>query len=327
MLRIVTVLLALCLTFPAMAQSADDAAANRLFVEAVKARVEADARDLDEADITGWTRKRDLLVQVERNLRDIVDRHAGSGLAVRLILKEDIGGISLLRAAREAAAAREGLAVAQDVVAARRALDALEPSLARAREIADLSLRLAELQRLRPQLATIAERHARAQQAVAEPRALDIEMERLAVEIVALAAAATLKPINDAAGYDVYRARFTFVARVSSARSIWYDTGQANPTYSAFLLNPQADQQPAGTSSVWDLEGTDVLNPTPTSTVQGNGQIINAAGVLNTNVLTQNGPGVGIANLRYFRFKVEMTNNTATNALPLYNSFVMAYTF
>jgi hypothetical protein len=78
---------------------------------------------------------------------------------------------------------------------------------------------------------------------------------------------------------------------------------------------------------VWDLEGTDVLNPNPTSTVQGNGRIVNAAGVLNTNVLTQNGPGVGIANLRYFRFKVELTNNTVTNALPLYNSFVMAYTF
>lgn len=271
MLRIVTVLLALCLPLPAMAQSADDVAANRLFVEAVKARDEAGARDPGEADIAGWTRKRDLLVQVERNLRDIVDRHAGSGLAVRLILKEDIGGqISLLRAAREAAAANEGLAVTQDVVAARRALDALEPSLARARglpgpgerfaelqrlrpqvadigrrhpraqqaastlraldtevsalsaaieiaavrrvlseiepslararEIADLSLRLAELQRLRPQLATIAERHARVQQAVAALRALDTEMERLAVEIPALAAAATFKSINDAAG-------------------------------------------------------------------------------------------------------------------------------
>jgi len=154
------------------------------------------------------------------------------------------------------------------------------------------------------------------------------QLRRIVARPVSLATAAgQLCPINDAAGYDVYRARFTFVARVSSARSIWYDTGQSNPTYSAFLLNPQADQQPAGTSSVWDLEGTDVLNPTPTSTVQGNGQIVNAAGVLNTNVLTQNGPGVGIANLRYFRFKVEMTNNTVTNALPLYNSFVMAYTF
>jgi formylglycine-generating enzyme required for sulfatase activity len=140
-------------------------------------------------------------VQVERNLRDIVDRHAGSGLAVRLILKEDIGGqVSLLRAAREAASAREGLEISQDAVAARRALDALEPSLARAREIADPSMRLAELQRLRPQLAAIAERHARVQQAVAALRALDTEIERLAVEIATVAAAAPFKSINDAAG-------------------------------------------------------------------------------------------------------------------------------
>jgi formylglycine-generating enzyme required for sulfatase activity len=271
MLRTTALILALLLSLPAWAQSADDAAANRLFVEAVKARDEAGALDPGEADIVGWTRKRDLLVQVERNLRDIVDRHAGSGLAVRLILKEDIGGqMSLLRAAREAASAREGLEISQDVVAARRALDALEPSLARARglpdpgerfaelqrlrpqladigrrhprarqavsalraleteitalseailiaavrrvlseiepslararEIADPSMRLAELQRLRPQLAAIAERHARVQQAVAALRALDTEIERLAVEIAAVAAAAPFKSINDAAG-------------------------------------------------------------------------------------------------------------------------------
>jgi formylglycine-generating enzyme required for sulfatase activity len=261
----------LVVALPALAQSPDDAAANRLFVEAVKARDEAGALDPGEADIAAWTRKRDLLVQVERNLRDIVDRHAGSGLAVRLILKEDIGGqMSLLRAAREAASAREGLEISQDVVAARRALDALEPSLARARglsdpgerfaelqrlrpqladigrrhprarqaasalraleteitalseailiaavrrvlseiepslararEIADPSMRLAELQRLRPQLAAIAERHARVQQAVAALRALDTEIERLAAEIAAVAAAASFKSINDAAG-------------------------------------------------------------------------------------------------------------------------------
>ncbi len=154
------------------------------------------------------------------------------------------------------------------------------------------------------------------------------QLRRIVARPISLATAAGQTcPINDAAGYDVYRSRFTFVSRVSSARSIWYDTGQSNPTYSAFLLNPQANQQPAGTTSVWQLEGTDVLNPTPTSTVQGNGVVVNAAGVLNNNVLTQQGPSLGIATLRYFRFKVEMTDNTVTNAIPLYNSFVMAYTF
>ncbi len=75
-------------------------------------------------------------MQADRNLREIVDRHPGSTRAVRLILKEDIGGqISLQRAAREAAAAREGLETGQEIVAARRALAAVEPALARARTL------------------------------------------------------------------------------------------------------------------------------------------------------------------------------------------------
>lgn len=189
MLRAVALILALLLSPPAWAQSADDAAANRLFVEAVKARDEAGVLDPGEADIVGWTRKRDLLVQVERNLRDIVERHAGSGLAVRLILKEDIGGqMSLLRAAREAAPAREGVEISQDVVAARRALDALEPSLARARGLPDPGGRFVELQRLRPQLADIGRRHPRARQAASALRALETEITALAeaIEIAAV---------------------------------------------------------------------------------------------------------------------------------------------
>jgi formylglycine-generating enzyme required for sulfatase activity len=184
MLRSFALILALLLAAPALAQTADDAAANRLFVEAVKARDEAfGARPTDD-DVPGWTRQRDLLVQVERTLREIVDRHPGSTLAVRLILQEDIGGqISLQRAAREAAAAREGLETGQEIVAARRALAAVEPALSRARALSELSERRDELDRLRPQLADIATRFRRAPPAASSLATLDGEIGQLAEAI------------------------------------------------------------------------------------------------------------------------------------------------
>ena len=274
----VALILALLLLLPAFAQTPEDAAANRLFVEAVKARDEVRdeavkalaAGSSAEADISQLTRFHDLHALIHSNLRSIVDRYPGSALAVRLVLGEEIGGrFSLQGAARDAVEAREQLEVALEEAAARPLLEPLdaalsrargfqdpgarlaelqllstqvaevdrllprarqaasalraleteisalsaeieiaaardlqweiEPSLARAREIADPSMRLAELQRLRSQIAAIAERHAQAQQTVDVLRALDADVERLAAEIAAVAAA-PFKAINEAAG-------------------------------------------------------------------------------------------------------------------------------
>ena len=38
-----------------------------------------------------------------------------------------------------------------------------------------------------------------------------------------------LCPFNNGGTFDIYRMRFTFVGLVSQARSLWYDTGIANP--------------------------------------------------------------------------------------------------
>lgn len=98
MLRIVTLLLALCLTLPAVAQTrSDDAAANRLFVEAVQLWNRAEGE-------TGAARLA-TLQRVQSNLKTIIERHGGSSLAVRLVIGETVGPLSVARVERAASAA------------------------------------------------------------------------------------------------------------------------------------------------------------------------------------------------------------------------------
>ena len=87
MLRATALILALLLALPAWAQSADDAAANRLFVEAVQLWNRAE-RERD----TG--RRIADLQQVQRNLGRIIEQYPGSPLAVRLVIGEKIGPLS-----------------------------------------------------------------------------------------------------------------------------------------------------------------------------------------------------------------------------------------
>jgi hypothetical protein len=130
-----------------------------------------------------------------------------------------------------------------------------------------------------------------------------------------------LCPFNNGGTFDVYRHRFTFVGIVGQARSLWYDTGTPNPNYISFILTPGVGSQPAGTFSTWILEGTDTANPGPTTNGSA-GIYINASGAPNTTVLTTT-----IAQLRYFRFRVEFRGNNVSNATPAYSSVTMAYTF
>ncbi len=120
--------------------------------------------------------------------------------------------------------------------------------------------------------------------------------------------------------YDIYRARFTMVGLVSSARSLWYDTGTPDPQYVNFILNPSILSQPAGTQSIWILEATDTANPGP-GTTGVSITFVNAAGTVNTAGLTT------LGNLRYFRFRTQLRANNLTNVAPTYGSVTMAYTF
>jgi hypothetical protein len=128
--------------------------------------------------------------------------------------------------------------------------------------------------------------------------------------------------IAAAGGFDVYRLRFTFVGRRSSVRSLWYDTTSAAPTYVGFTTTPSAvpgvvGGQPAGTRSRWTLEGFSGVVPPSASTVPSfSGTGIDEAGVLQSAALT----GMTNAGCRYFRFRVDLMANTATNELPSFDT-------
>jgi hypothetical protein len=126
-------------------------------------------------------------------------------------------------------------------------------------------------------------------------------------------------PFNEGGGSETYRMRFTFVGLVGQARSLWYDTGAADPTYLSFIESPNHVAQPWGTATTIVLEGTDVSNPVPATSGVG-GTYLSATGVVNPAVLTT------LAGLRYFRFRAELRGNNFTNGTPEYSSFVMAYT-
>jgi formylglycine-generating enzyme required for sulfatase activity len=98
MLRSIALILSLLLAAPALAQTADDAAANRLFVEAVQLwnRAEGESAELRPAT----------LQKVQSNLKAITERHSSSTLAVRLVIGETVGPLSMAGVERALRAAR-----------------------------------------------------------------------------------------------------------------------------------------------------------------------------------------------------------------------------
>ncbi len=101
MLRSIVLILALMLATQALAQTAGDAAANRLFVEAVQLWSRAEGQPVEQRETT--------LRRVQSNLETIIERHSGSTLAVRLVIGETVGPLSVAgvdRAVRAAVVAR-----------------------------------------------------------------------------------------------------------------------------------------------------------------------------------------------------------------------------
>jgi hypothetical protein len=126
-------------------------------------------------------------------------------------------------------------------------------------------------------------------------------------------------PFNNGGQFDIYKMRFTFVGLVAQGRSLWYDTGTTNPTYLNFIPKPAALAQPVGTQSTWILEGTDTSNPGP-GTIGAAAIYINAAGMTFPTALS-----VTLAQLRYFRFRVEFRANNVANTTPAYDQVAMVY--
>jgi formylglycine-generating enzyme required for sulfatase activity len=113
MLRSLALIFALLLATPASAQTADDAAANRLFVEAVQLWNRADGEPVEQRPAT--------LQRVQANLKTIIERHPGSVLAVRLVIGDTVGPLSVVRVDRAARAAAEARAAEAQARAARAA--------------------------------------------------------------------------------------------------------------------------------------------------------------------------------------------------------------
>ena len=106
-MREFAIILALLLSLPAMAQTPEDAASNRLFVEAVQLWNRAEGEPVADRAAT--------LQRVQSNLRTIIERHPGSTLAVRLVIGETVGPLSVARAERATAEARARVAAAAGV--------------------------------------------------------------------------------------------------------------------------------------------------------------------------------------------------------------------
>lgn len=134
-------------------------------------------------------------------------------------------------------------------------------------------------------------------------------------------------------GFDIYRSRFTFVGRRSSVRSQWYDTGSNAPTYLNMLLDPSPVPnptggtdtllQPAGTQTLWFLDGKNgTATPVP-STVPtvGNLPVFDSAGAFQASALTS----LTSQACRFFRFRVEILGNVSTNGVPAFNNMIMVY--
>ena len=91
--------LLMLLSLPAPAQTRSDEEANRLFVQAVQ--LWNRAKDEPVAQQAGTLR------EVQANLQAIIDRHGGATLAVRLVIGETIGPLSLALVQREVRRASE----------------------------------------------------------------------------------------------------------------------------------------------------------------------------------------------------------------------------
>jgi formylglycine-generating enzyme required for sulfatase activity len=94
----------------------DEEAANRLFVEAVLLWNRAEGQPVE--------RRPEILQRVQSNLKTIIERHSGSTLAVRLVIGETVGPLSVARV--------DGAAVAAAVEASARAAAAAQTRAARA---------------------------------------------------------------------------------------------------------------------------------------------------------------------------------------------------
>ena len=88
----------------------DEAAANRLMVEAVEAWRRAEALRAD--DLVTVQERLKALRAVDANLKRIVEQHKSSSLAVKLVLGEKLGPLSLDETARAIAASRQQGAIA-----------------------------------------------------------------------------------------------------------------------------------------------------------------------------------------------------------------------
>lgn len=123
-------------------------------------------------------------------------------------------------------------------------------------------------------------------------------------------------------------ARFTFVGRNSSARSIFYDLGALaqDANFQVLTMIPSLANRPAGTTIVVRAEATDAVSGG--MPVAGG----NTSPVTPRVIYDRNG-NFNAANLnlmdgrRFIRIIIELESNTMTNVGPFLDGYVIGYTF
>ena len=120
----------------------------------------------------------------------------------------------------------------------------------------------------------------------------------------------------DAVKYD---ARLTLAKKNSSVESAPYDTGQLDPSFTAFDVSPAVSSRPPNTRIKVDLRSSDVIAD---GDVSGSyATYIDLNGVIDPSVLT------GLAGGQFLQARISFEADLLTNTVPFLDGFVIGYSF
>lgn len=126
-------------------------------------------------------------------------------------------------------------------------------------------------------------------------------------------------PISFAKDPVEYHMRFTVAKQLSIATSLFYDTSQANPTYTAFEISPGILSRPAGTQIKVELASK---NSATAAVAESDWEtFISLNGVTFPNVLTD------LSGRRFLRARFTFSSDLMTNTTPFLDGFVAGFSF
>ena len=116
----------------------------------------------------------------------------------------------------------------------------------------------------------------------------------------------------------VYGMRFTFVDKNSSARTAFFDSGNADPNYETLSIIPEPASRPAGTSIRVLIEGADTI---PSGVTTGEIELVDRFGNLDPTAFD------AVSGSRFFRLVFEFEANHVTSQVPGIDGFIVGLSF